>query len=130
MASSESAYIFAMVWAHSGPLAGRLKRSGDVRVGSVVGLLSKGSLEEAIGDVSLAGGLDVGCARSSGFGRFGWHGEAKKLRAGEDCGGECGGESEDLCVPFEYLLIHGVQLKGRGRYESTGVIEAGDEGAL
>ena len=40
------------------------------------------------------------------------------------------GESEDLSAPFEDFFVHGVQLKGRGGYDLTGVREARDECTL
>ena len=39
------------------------------------------------------------------------HGELEEVPAGEDCGGEGRGETEDLPSPFEDLFVHGLQLE-------------------
>ena len=104
-----------------------------MRIGSVVGLLSEGSSEETIGNVGLAGAAMLAAPEAAdlgGLNGIAWHGEAEKMWAGENCGRECGGESEDLSASFEDLFIHSVQLQVRGRYKLTGVREAGDESTL
>jgi hypothetical protein len=104
-----------------------------VRIGGVVGLLAKDSLEETVGDSSLAGAAMLAAPEAADLGGLdgiAWHGEAEKMWAGENYGRECRGESEDFSAPFEDLFIHSVQLQVHGRYELTGVREAGDESTL
>ena len=89
-----------------------------MRIGGVAGLLAEGSLEEAVGDFSLAGAAMLAApeaAELGGLDGITWHGEAEMMWAGENCGRECRGESEDLSASFEDLFIHCVQLQVRGR---------------
>ena len=58
-----------------------------MRIGGVVGLLAEGSLEEAVGDFSLAGAAMLAAPEAADLGGLdgiAWHGEAEKMWAGED----------------------------------------------
>ena len=74
------------------------ERCGCLWVGGIISLLSEGSLEEVVGDGGLEGTLILATPEAS-------DGELKEVSTGEDCSGECRGESENLASPFEDLFV-------------------------
>ena len=85
------------------------ERRGCLWVGGIVGLLSEGSLEEAVGDGGLAGTSILATPEASELRSLycvARHRELKEVSTGEDCSGECRGESENLASPFEDLFVH------------------------
>ena len=79
----------------------------------MVSLLVEGSLEEASGDGGLAGFSVLAlpeAAELGGLDCITGHWELEEMGTRENCGRECGGESEDLSSPFENLLAHGLEL--------------------
>ena len=70
---------------------GFLERRSCSLVGGVIGLLAEGSLEEAVGDGSLAGTSALTAPEASELGGLYCvtrHGELDEVPAGEECSGE------------------------------------------
>ena len=102
-------------------------------VDGIVGLLVKGSLEETVGDSSLACASILAAPEATKLGCLDGvtrHGELEEMPTGEDCCGEGWSETEDLPSPFEDLFVHGFQLMGCGRDELAGICESRDECTL
>ena len=85
------------------------ERCGCLWVSGIIGLLSEGSLEEAVGDGGLAGTSILATPEASELRSLycvARHRELKEVSTGEDCSGECRSESENLASPFEDLFVH------------------------
>ena len=75
----------------------------------MIGLLSEGSLEEAVGDGGLAGTSILATPEASELRSLYCvtrHGELKEVSTREDCSRECRSESENLASPFENLFVY------------------------
>ena len=93
------------------------EQCGCLWVGGIIGLLSEGSLEGAVGDGGLAGTSILATPEASelrGLYCVTQHGELEEVSTGEDCCGECRGESENLASPFEDLLSRTSNWRGVG----------------
>ena len=110
------------------------ERRGCLWVGGIVGLLVESSLEDAVGDGSLAYSSVLAAPEASQLGGLycvARHGELEEMSAREDCSGEGRSETEDLPSPFKDLFVHGLQLMGCSRWdELAGIREPGNEGTL
>ena len=102
-------------------------------VDGIVGLLVESSLEEAVGDGSLACASVLASPEASKLGGLDCvarHGKLEKMSAREDCSGEGRSVAENWPSSFEDLFIQGLQVEGRWRNKLAGIREPRDEGTL